>query len=53
MPSAACHSFFWADAGAAPDPPLGASASGGYVPWMTTVTRLMGLMNQPCWQLRS
>lgn len=40
MPGASFHSFFWAGTGAAapPDPPLGSSASGGYVPWMTTVT---------------
>ena len=41
MPGASFHSFYWAgaaDAPAAPDPPLGASASGGYIPWMTTIT---------------
>lgn len=39
MPGAACHSFFWAgSADSGSNPSLGSSASGGYVPWMTTVT---------------
>lgn len=50
MPGAAFHSFYWADTGT-PDPPLGASASGGYVAWQTTITRMMGLLSQPSWQL--
>ena len=39
MPGASFHSFYWsgsADSGA--QTPIGSSASGGYVPWMTTVT---------------
>lgn len=39
MPGASFHSFYWAtEAATVPDPPLGASASGGYIPWMTTIT---------------
>lgn len=39
MPGAAFHSFFWSTPAAPPgNPSLGTSASGGYVPWMTTVT---------------
>ena len=40
MPGAAFHSHFWAGSAdaPAPDPGLGASASGGYIPWMTTIT---------------
>lgn len=40
MPGAAFHSNFWAGSADAvtPDPGLGSSASGGYVPWQTTVT---------------
>ena len=55
MPGAAFHSFYWSGAGdapAPPDPPLGASASGGYVPWQTTITTSLGLLLicQPQWQ---
>lgn len=45
MPGAAFHSFYWAGTAAdAPDPPIGASASGGYVPWQTTVTKATGFL---------
>jgi hypothetical protein len=54
MPGAAFHSFYWSTPSVVlPDPPLGASASGGYVPWQTSVTRLMGVLSQPCLQLVS
>lgn len=44
MPGAAFHSNYWqADSQALPDPPLGASASGGYVPWQTTVIAAISL----------
>jgi hypothetical protein len=40
------HSAYWSGAGggAPPDAPLGKSLSGGYIPWMTTITRLGGLV---------
>lgn len=46
MPGIWAHSFYWSgsgDAAAPPDPPLGASASGGYVPWQTSIITVMGL----------
>lgn len=44
MPTAALHSHFWSDtvAGGGADPPIGASASGGYVPWQITTIRAGG-----------
>lgn len=43
MPSGAFHSHYWAGSYAAPvDPPLGSSASGGYVPWMTSIAAMTG-----------
>ncbi len=39
MPTGAMHSHYWAASPGAPAPPgTGASANGGYIPWMTTVT---------------
>ena len=46
MPGASFHSHYWAgdQAPAGPDPPLGSSAGGGYVPWMTTITAISLLL---------
>jgi len=46
MPGLWAHSFYWsggAASGNPPDPPLGASASGGYVPWQTSIITAMSL----------
>lgn len=44
MPGLWAHSFFWSGSnGAGPDAPLGASVSGGYVPWQITTITAMGL----------
>lgn len=57
MPTLWAHSHFWAGSGNVvipPDPPLGSSAGGGYVPWQTSVITAMSLMLicrvhlQPC-----
>lgn len=55
MPGAAFHSFFWQpDQQSVPDVPVGSSASGGYVPWQTSIIPIMGLLLlcrvqlQPC-----
>lgn len=43
MPGAPFHSHYWAGSVDVPaEPSLGASASGGYVPWMTTITAVAG-----------
>lgn len=39
MPGVAFHSFFWQTLPPEiPNPAVGGSASGGFVPWQTTVT---------------
>jgi hypothetical protein len=45
MPGASFHSFYWAGSAdpVAPDPPLGSSAGGGYVPWQTSVIAVISL----------
>lgn len=51
MPGASFHSFYWAVPPVTiPDAPLGSSASGGYVPWQTTVITVISLllMVVPC-----
>lgn len=41
MPGAAFHSFYWSEPPAdIPNPSLGSSASGGYVPWQTSIVTL-------------
>ena len=39
MPGASFHSHYWAGSADAvvPNPGIGSSASGGYVPWQTTI----------------
>lgn len=45
MPGASFHSFYWQqDSQPVPDVPLGSSAGGGYIPWMTTVTVINSLL---------
>lgn len=52
MPGAPFHSFYWAvSAPTVPDPPLGASASGGYIPWMTSITTVMSLALAVRWSV--
>ena len=47
MPGASFHSFYW-QADTAPDPGVGSSASGGYVPWQTSITVVMSLVLLLC-----
>lgn len=52
MPGMWAHSLYWsgAAAGGTPtEPPLGASASGGYVPWQTTIIVGLGLLCRVSW----
>lgn len=50
MPGAACHSFFWAgSADSGSNPSIGSSASGGYVPWQTTIIATMCLAARVSW----
>lgn len=45
MPGAAFHSVFWAgSADSGSNPSLGSSASGGYVPWMSTILKSCGIL---------
>jgi hypothetical protein len=52
MPSAACHSLFWAVPSAPAAPPgTGASANGGYIPWQTSVVMGSGFgVTQVVWE---
>jgi hypothetical protein len=52
MPSAACHSFFWATDSASDTPPAVGSATGGaYVPWQTSVITVMSLALAVRWSV--
>ena len=42
MPTVALHSHYWIAQGAPPEPPIGASGDGGYVPFQTTVLNPIG-----------
>ena len=38
MPTLALHSQYWQTTAGEPEPPIGGSAPGGYIPWKTTIT---------------
>jgi hypothetical protein len=46
------HSHFWStQTPATPDPPLGASAGGAYVPWQTSIITTMSLAMAVPWSM--
>jgi len=48
------HSSYWAGSGASappPDPPLGSSAGGAYVPWQTSIITAMSLGLAVTWSM--
>lgn len=56
MPGASFHSFYWAGSAdaPAPEPGIGSSAGGAYVPWQTSIITAMSVLLicrvqwQPC-----
>lgn len=46
------HAAYWStQTPAAPDPPLGASAGGAYVPWQTSIITAMSLAFAVRWSV--
>lgn len=51
MPTAGVHSKYWAGRVSTPPAPPGASRSGGYIPWQTTIVAGSGFgVTQTIWE---